>query len=115
MWNDAILDRRSGPRWPSAGVAIVRMRGAVVRSRIVDLGIGGVRLRVESLHGLSDLCGREVGVELHLDTPGTPWLYLRGRAVRVSPSLLTVVIAFDNVPADFADVVDREGHGASTD
>jgi len=115
MWNDAIIDRRSGPRWPSAGVAIVRMRGAMVRSRIMDLGTGGVRLRVESQVGMADLCGREVGVELRLDTPGTAWLYLRGRVIRISAALLTVVIAFDNVPAGFADVVGREDRGAGVD
>jgi hypothetical protein len=95
-------------------VVVVRTRGFTVRGRIADLSASGVRLRVESRVGIEALAGRRVGIELHLDGPGTEWLYLRGCVVRVSPAFLTIVIAFESVPVDFAEIIDREGRNAIT-
>ena len=80
-----------------------------MRGQIQDLSTSGVRLRVESWDGIGDLAGSRVGIELHLEGPGTEWLYLRGCVVRLSAAFLTIVIAFENTPTDFAQIVDREG------
>ena len=80
-----------------------------MRGWIADLSTSGVRFRVESRIGIHELTGRDVGVELHFDRPGTKCLYLRGRVVRVSDALLTIVIAFEGVPTGLAVVMDREG------
>src|SRR5690349_6078096 len=94
-------------RWPSGGVMIVRSRGRIVRGRIADLSTSGVRLRIESWDGVEEWAGRRVGIELHLEGPGTEWLYLRGCVVRLSAAFLTIVIEFESTPTDFAQIVDR--------
>ena len=112
MWNETMADRRKAPRWRSAGALVVRTRGRAIRGRIADLSTGGVRLQVESPIGIHELAGRAVGVDLRLDGVGTGWLYLRGRVVRVSAAFHTIVIAFESVPTDFAEIMDREGRDA---
>jgi hypothetical protein len=99
-------------RWAPAGVMILRRRGRMVRGQIADLSTSGVKLRIESLDGVEELAGRRVGLELRLEGPDTEWLYLRGRVVRVSATFLTIAIAFEKTPLDFACIVDRAGRGA---
>jgi hypothetical protein len=109
MWHDPILDRRRCPRGPSAGMVVVRAAGRSVRGRIVDLSTDGVRARVESMTGLEGLADCSVGIDLRFDATPTEWVSLRGHVVRVSCAFLTIVIAFDHVPAAFAEIVEREG------
>jgi CheY-like chemotaxis protein len=102
----AMCERRRSGRVDSSGTVVVH--GEVpIRARIIDLAIGGVRVRVDPTVAQPSI-GTQVRIDLRLDGHGC-WTRLLGRILRGSRTGSDeLVIKLHDFPARFEDLVQDE-------
>jgi CheY-like chemotaxis protein len=98
-------EQRRTRRVCSKGSIRVRHGVEITRGRVVDLAVGGVRVRSEIIA----LCvGDTVTLELTLDpSPGVVFA-LRGHVLRSTSESRTFVVRFESIPRAFEDCVNEE-------
>jgi hypothetical protein len=108
QWTQPFDNRRHTQRVDAEGTGVVHLRDRTMFARIVDLGIGGVRLGLTRAVESESLTGAPVVVELRLDGARSKWLRFGGTVQRVDTSACEIAIAFRTIPTDFEDVVQDE-------
>lgn len=80
----------------------------VIRGRVVDLAVGGVRVSADIPLELVCRIGALVRVELRPDAAASKQFTLRGRMLRVNPRTRHIAIGFEPVSGDFVEFVRDE-------
>jgi hypothetical protein len=80
----------------------------MIRGRVVDLAVGGVRVSADIPLELVCRIGALVQVELTPDAGASKQFALRGRMLRVDPRTRHIAIGFELVSGDFAEFVRDE-------
>jgi hypothetical protein len=104
-WLETPHELRTAMRVRSKGSIRIHCGNRVIPGRLVDLAVGGVRVRTELPIGL---IGELVRVDLRLDAGASKHFALLGRVLRVSIPTRSMAIGFEAVPDDFEDCVQDE-------
>jgi len=97
-------ERRHGGRAAASGTVILHLRRDAVHGRLVDLGIGGLRMELDAPARVR--IGAWIVIDLRLDGCRTEWQRAVGRVTRLNGR--RVAIAFRTASADLEDLVQDE-------
>jgi hypothetical protein len=99
-------EHRRAMRVRSKGAIRVHHHDTLIRGRVVDLAVGGVRVRAEGT--IPPCAGEPVTVELTLDPCPALAFSLLGHVLRPTVETRTFVVQFAEVPPEFEDCVNEE-------
>lgn len=106
-WTETPRERRRRMRVRSKGSVRFRHGAQLIRGRILDLGMGGICLRVEPPVGSGVHIGEPVRLEVRLDA-GARHHALDGRVLRSVAATGVIAVELDGVPSDFERCVEEE-------
>lgn len=107
-WTETPRELRRALRVRSKAWIRIHCDGRVIRGRVADLAVGGVRVSADIPLELVSRIGALVRVELEPDAAASRPFTLRGRMLRVNPATRHLAIGFELVSGDFADFVRDE-------
>src|SRR5678816_42689 len=98
------IEQHDAARVAASGTLVLKDRDHWMRARLVDLAVGGPRIRIAA--GWVPLAGASVWLALRLDGRGS-WLRAHGRVgpIEIASGATELVVELDLVPTDFEDVI----------
>lgn len=106
MNRESAFERRRAPRLAPKGTVVFPSLDAPVHARIVDLGLGGARVRALDPPPTT-LVSTRVELAVRLDGRSAEWIELGGTVVRIGPDH-DLALAFEHVPAAYEQLVRDE-------
>ncbi|MGH9884766.1 MAG: PilZ domain-containing protein [bacterium] len=106
-WTETPRERRRRMRVRSKGSVRFHHGAQQLRGRILDLGVGGICVRVEPSVGLGVYVGEPIGLEVRLDA-STKKYALDGRVLRSLAASGVIAVELHGVPSDFERCVEDE-------